>query len=140
MSAFSFPSSPRPWRILLLTWAGILYWLSSQSSLPSVPGAFDGIDKVEHTLYFAAGGLCFLLALRLHGSARSTTTAILLTLLFCSIVGVLDEWHQTFTPGRSGGDVWDWTADTLGGFLGSLLALIAEKRITSGGTTTSAGR
>jgi VanZ family protein len=42
-------------------------------------------------------------------------------------VGGLDEWHQTFTPGRSGGDVWDWLADMTGGFIGAFIALGVEK-------------
>ncbi|MBL9178029.1 MAG: VanZ family protein [Verrucomicrobiaceae bacterium] len=115
-------SSPLLWRVLVIIWAAVLWWLSSQSKLPS-PAKFEGIDKIEHTLYFAAGGMCFLLGLRTAGFARKTTSAILLTVLFCAITGLLDEWHQTFTPGRSGGDVWDWAADTLGGFVGAWLVL-----------------
>jgi VanZ family protein len=134
-----FLSSPLLWRTLVLIWAGILYWLSEQSSLPT-PGKFEGIDKIEHALYFAAGGMCFLLSLRLVGFARKTTIAIVLTVLFCSIVGALDEWHQTFTPGRSGGDVWDWTADTIGGFIGAIFVLTTERWLTSAETTTSAVR
>lgn len=134
-----FFSSPLLWRVLVIVWAAVLWWLSSQSKLPS-PAKFEGIDKIEHTLYFAAGGMCFLLGLRLAGLARQTITAVTLTVLFCSAVGLLDEWHQTFTPGRSGGDVWDWTADTLGGVLGALIAFAAERRLTSAETTTSAAR
>lgn len=115
-------SSPVLWSALVSIWAAVLWWLSSQSELPS-PAKFEGIDKIEHTLYFAAGGMCFLLGLRTAGFARKTTSAILLTVLFCAIAGLLDEWHQTFTPGRSGGDVWDWAADTLGGFVGAWLVL-----------------
>jgi len=115
-------SSPVLWSALVSMWAAVLWWLSSQSKLPS-PAKFEGIDKIEHTLYFAAGGMCFLLSLRTAGFARKTTSAILLTALFCAITGLLDEWHQTFTPGRSGGDVWDWAADTLGGFVGAWLVL-----------------
>lgn len=115
-------SSPVLWSALVSIWAAVLWWLSSQSKLPS-PAKFEGIDKIEHALYFAAGGMCFLLGLRTAGFARKTTSAIFLTVLFCAITGLLDEWHQTFTPGRSGGDVWDWAADTLGGFIGAWLVL-----------------
>jgi VanZ family protein len=121
-----FLSSPTLWRFLVLVWFGTLFWLSSQSNLPS-PAKFEGVDKFEHTIFFAAGGMCFLLGLRLAGFAKTTQTAILLTMLFCAGVGGFDEWHQTYTPGRSGGDVWDWSADTLGGFIGAVLALIAER-------------
>lgn len=134
-----FLALPVFWRVLTILWAGVLYWLSEQSKLPS-PAKFEGIDKIEHTAYFAAGGVCLLLSLRLAGFARQTGVAIVLTMLFCSLVGALDEWHQTFTPGRSGGDVWDWTADTVGGFLGALIALGIEKWLTSAETTTAAGR
>jgi VanZ family protein len=134
-----FLSSPLLWRLSVVLWFGTLYWLSSQSHLPS-PATFEGIDKIEHTVFFAGGGLCFLLGLRLAGFAKTKTVAILVTVLFCAAVGGFDEWHQTFTPGRSGGDMWDWTADLCGGFLGAVLALTAEKWLTSAGTTTSAAR
>ena len=130
---------PLFWRALVVIWAAVLWWLSSQSKLPS-PAKFEGIDKVEHAIYFAGGGMCFLLGLRLAGLARHTLPSITLTVLFCSLVGALDEWHQTFTPGRSGGDVQDWIADTLGGFLGAWIAIGAEKWLTSAGTTTEAER
>ncbi|MCF7785305.1 MAG: VanZ family protein [Prosthecobacter sp.] len=115
-------SSPSLWRVLVLLWFGVLFWLSSQSHLPS-PASFEGVDKLEHAIFFSAGGMCFLLGLRLAGFAKATQTAILVTVLFCGAVGGFDEWHQTYTPGRSGGDVWDWTADMCGGFLGAFLAM-----------------
>ena len=130
---------PLFWRLLAVVWVLVLWWLSSQSSLPS-PAKFEGVDKLEHAIYFATGGVCFLLGLRLAGFARQPVTAIVLTVLFCALVGGIDEWHQTYTPGRSGGDVWDWTADTLGGFVGALLALAGERFLTSAETTTSAAR
>ena len=44
-----------------------------------------------------------------------------LSVAVISVFGMLDEYHQLFTPGRSGGDVGDWTADTFGAFCGALL-------------------
>ena len=44
-----------------------------------------------------------------------------LTVALISVFGMLDEFHQLFTPGRSGGDVGDWIADTFGAFCGVLL-------------------
>jgi VanZ family protein len=119
-------STPTLWRFLVLLWFGTLYWLSSQSHLPS-PASFEGVDKLEHTIFFSAGGMCFLLGLRLAGFARSTTIATLCSVLFCAAVGGFDEWHQLHTPGRSGADVWDWTADLCGGFLGAFLAMALQK-------------
>lgn len=132
----SFLSRPVFWRVAVIAWAGVLYLLSAQPST-ALPGGFPGLDKIEHTGYFAGGGMCFLLGLRLAGFARGKMLAITLTVLFCSVVGILDEWHQLHVPGRSGGDVWDWLADTLGGFLGAHAAFWVEGRLTS--TSTTAG-
>jgi VanZ family protein len=71
------------------------------------PAKFEGIDKLEHTPSISPPvGCASCSACASPGSSdRMATTAIVLTVLFCAIVGALDEWHQTFTPGRSGGDV-----------------------------------
>ena len=41
-----------------------------------------------------------------------------------SVIGRLDEYHQTFTPGRSGNDYGDWLADTLGAAAGAFFVLL----------------
>ena len=38
--------------------------------------------------------------------------------------GALDELWQEFTPGRSGGDLYDWIADALGATVGAALTLV----------------
>ena len=121
-----FLSSPALWRFLVVLWFGVLFWLSSQTHLPS-PASFEGVDKLEHAIFFAAGGMCFLLSLRLAERARTTAIAILASVLFCGAIGGCDEWHQTYTPGRSGGDVLDWAADLCGGLIGAFLAFVAER-------------
>ena len=55
---------------------------------------------------------------------RATVGATaLLVVLTGAAVGWFDEWHQTFTPGRSGLDVYDWMADVTGSLLAVPLAL-----------------
>lgn len=137
MPAFAY--RPFFWRTLVLIWFGVLYWLSDQSTLPPPPGDLPNIDKFEHAGYFTLGGFCFLMGLRRAGLARGKWLALAVTVLFCTLVGVFDEWHQLHVPGRSGGDVGDWLADTLGGVFGTLAVFFAE-RITSAGTTTAAAR
>lgn len=121
-----FLSSPMFWRVLTVAWIGVLWWLSSQSFLPKA-GDFESADKWEHTIFFGIGGTCFLLSLRLAGRARSFGAALGLTLAFCALNGVVDEWHQLYTPGRSGADVWDWAADVTGGLVGTLAALLVQR-------------
>lgn len=132
----SFLCKALVWRLALIVWGGVLYWLSSRPGMV-MPVGFTGMDKIEHATYFTLGGMCFLLGLRLAGLAQGRTMAIVLTVLFCSFVGVLDEWHQLHVPGRSGGDVWDWLADTLGGFIGAHAAFWAQQWVTSASTKGS---
>ena len=39
--------------------------------------------------------------------------------LVIGLIGGLDEWHQSFTPGRSGNDLSDLLADVLGAAAGA---------------------
>lgn len=85
------------------------------------PSFFTWQDKVEHASYFCAGGLCFYLALRLMFPKLPTSSAMVLTIVFCSLIGATDEFHQSFVPGRSGNDLGDWLADTFGGLFAALI-------------------
>jgi len=81
----------------------------SQVAGPDVPG----IDKVEHALIY---GLLATLVVR-NGFLPGYGW---LAVLIVSIFGVSDEWHQSFTPGRSV-EVADWLADTIGAALAVFL-------------------
>lgn len=87
--------------------AAVIFFASSQSEV-AAPG-IPGIDKVVH---FSVYGLLATLVVRLRTGRR----AALLSILVVSLYGMTDEWHQSFTPGRSV-EVADWLADTLGAAL-----------------------
>jgi VanZ family protein len=110
---------------LVALWFAVLFWLSSQSHLQPPGPEFENKDKFLHTGYFSLGGGLFFLALRLRKPALGLLAATLITIAFCSAIGAFDEWHQTFTPNRSGNDPYDWMADTLGGLLGALGGSVA---------------
>ena len=119
---------PRTWLILLALWWVTLFILSHQSHLHPPGPDIENIDKVEHATYFTLGGAIFFLWLRNARPGLSFFTAAVITILFCSAVGALDEFHQTFVPNRSGNDPGDWAADTLGGLLGSLVGRWFQRR------------
>jgi len=105
------------WWIGVIIWAVVLWSLSANPSLPSGP-SFPLKDKLLHCLYFCGGSSCLLLALFGQASpVPACRTLVLRSLPFTAIIGALDEYHQTFTPGRSGNDPWDWLADVTGGVL-----------------------
>ena len=94
-------------------WFTILCILSSMSH-PGPHIDVIGFDKVEHCTYFFGGGVALGLALP---RKRWIPLIIFLT---GAAVGWFDEWHQSFTPGRSGLDVYDWIADCTGSLLAAL--------------------
>jgi VanZ family protein len=85
------------------------------------PPLFPHFDKLAHFSYFSAGGFLFIGWL-LHRNPKNPSWKLILgtTILAMAVLGGLDEWHQTFTPGRNGNDSWDWLADLLGGSSGAL--------------------
>ncbi len=98
---------------LLSGYASCIYWLSDQPQLYA-PMWFAHQDKIYHA------GAYFVLALLAWRSFRHFATKpfalMLSTLVFCSLYGVSDEWHQSFVAGRSA-DFTDWLADTAGAAL-----------------------
>jgi VanZ family protein len=97
-----------------IAYMGLITYLSSQAGkdLPQV--WWMRFDKVLHAMEY--GGLGFLVAFALGDVKRAWLWATLFGLGF----GVLDEFHQSFVPGRQGNDPGDMTADLVGSFLGAL--------------------
>ena len=85
------------------------------STLPST--GVPHVDKVVHFFLYAVLGL---LAARAVEAPTGRLRPLLLTLAAVVAFAALDEWHQTFVPGRSA-DVADWAADVIGASAGLLL-------------------
>jgi VanZ family protein len=120
---------PRTWLILLAIWWGVLFYLSHQSRLNPPGPDLKHMDKVYHATYFMIGGLCFFVWLRCRCPGVRFVAAAIITVLFCSLLGALDEYHQSFIPNRSGNDWGDWLADTTGGLIGAVLGNFAGSRL-----------
>ena len=99
--------------VLLILYCTFIYWLSDQPSLPT-PMLFSHQDKLFHAgAYFVMAGFA-LRTFRYH--TVSLPKLVINSLIFCSLYGMSDEWHQSFVPGRMS-DVADWAADTVGAML-----------------------
>lgn len=70
-------------------------------------------DKFAHFSAFAAGSALLTWALRVSTTWPPLRIAWM-TILALAIFGATDEWHQLYTPERSGADRYDWFADVLG--------------------------
>ena len=108
----------------LVLYCSFIFWLSSQPSLPA-PMIFSHQDKIHHMgAYFIMG----ILAWRFFNDFFSKpTTVMIVSLCFCSIYGMSDEWHQSFVPGRET-DVLDWLADTIGALIALITIQLTKRR------------
>lgn len=123
--------NPVFWAGCFLFWFVILNMLSHGHRFHP-PGAFlldiPHIDKVVHFGYFFGGG--GLLAAALYLAKRPSWPRLILTVtIVLSVVGIMDEFHQSFFVNRSGNDPGDWLADTLGAFFGALVFKKVHRRI-----------
>jgi VanZ family protein len=96
--------------LALLVYCAVIFWLSNQPSLP-LPMLFEYQDKLHHfTAYFVMGILAWR---NFRHFIKPPLTLALISITFCSVYGIFDEWHQAFVVGRTA-DSMDWFADTLG--------------------------
>uniref|UniRef100_UPI00404A5C3C VanZ family protein n=1 Tax=Cephaloticoccus sp. TaxID=1985742 RepID=UPI00404A5C3C len=95
---------PWLWPVLL----ALTIVVASGRGSVAAPNIID-FDKAAH---FSIYGLLATLVARAGFPERRRWWAILIVSLF----GLTDEWHQSFTPGRSV-EIADWVADTLGAIL-----------------------
>lgn len=98
-------------RLLSVAWMGMIFVLSSQSSVP-VPNVAESQDKFMHLIAFGVLGV-----LAARGWPPRVMRDVLYLVLAVSVYGIVDEIHQSFVAGRDA-SVYDWLADTLGGLIG----------------------
>lgn len=115
MATSPHPSPRRPLTIPRWVWPVALAigisTVSGQSNVPSPQ--IVNFDKVAHLLVF---GLLGTLIARVEGVARWPGLGVGWAVVLASAFGGLDEWHQSYTPGRYV-EFADWVADTVGAAL-----------------------
>lgn len=84
-----------------LIWMGLIFIVSAQPTLPSVPGWWDSLLKnAMHALAYAVLTGLIIRALRGHWSDNRLIR--LVTIGVAVAYALSDEYHQTFVPGRNG--------------------------------------
>ena len=112
-------------------WLPVVAWAALIFVGSSIPGndinpELGLHDKIAHATEYAIFGALLARAL----GARRWWLAILVGALY----GVSDEFHQTFTPRRSGNDLGDMTADLVGSALGATAWMLLLRRRRRDGT------
>jgi VanZ family protein len=118
------PSGPRLWARRAWIWgpplvaAAAIFVASSVESLPSTPG-----DLSDSTLHGIAFGTLAALLLRALAGGRwrgVTPAAALAAAGLAMVYGAVDEWHQSFVPGRTP-EARDLLADSAGAWIAVLV-------------------
>ena len=96
---------------------GMIFYLSHQpgkfAELPQIPG----IDKLLHVIAYGSLAAAFLYGLHpLAHQPPCRDVAAVVAVLFCTLYGISDEYHQSFVPGRFV-SAWDVAADGFGALL-----------------------
>ena len=115
------PSAHDLWWIAVVAWMAVIFRLSAIPG-SQVPGRFGSLG---HFLGYAVLGVLVFLALK---PGRSPMAVFALTVLFCSLYGITDEFHQSFVPSRSP-DIADWGVDTIGAAFGAAAALLIARGV-----------
>jgi VanZ family protein len=93
------------WPVLLM---GMTFFASGQSQIAAPQ--IGGIDKFGHFVVYAWLGV---LLVRIPVIAGLRPFGVWSAVIIASLYGLTDEFHQSFTPGRSV-EIADWVTDTLG--------------------------
>lgn len=114
------------WLAPPVAWAALLTFLSSlRNPVPvAVPTHFD---KLLHAGAFGVLGALATIGLRRAFGLRVEVAAVV-AVLASTLFGALDEWHQSFVPGRdvSAGDL---AADAVGALLAATLVVALVRRV-----------
>jgi VanZ family protein len=124
---FTADTQPRmAFRILLLGWMGLIFFLSSRSQLPSLRGMSPELESIAgHFTVYAV--LAILLWVVLPSERWSDRRRIVLAFVGAVAYGVSDEWHQSFVAGRDPA-LFDLAVDTVAAAC-ALIALNVVLRI-----------
>jgi hypothetical protein len=110
---------------MLMAWVALTLTLTSIPNLHVGPD-FRGADKIAHFTFYGIMGFLFVLWRREIG--RGAAAAVIWAAIFAALLGMVDEFHQQWIPGRSM-DLLDWAADFLGGTAGSFCSSVAASRL-----------
>ena len=101
-----------------LAWMGLIYGLSSRSTLLELPDTAAWYEVVDRALYKSAHMVAYgilawlyLRVLRVHFEPSASLRVV--SIIGAMVYGLTDEYHQTFVPGREG-KLTDVGVDTVG--------------------------
>jgi hypothetical protein len=125
------PPARRFFVLFLVYWLPVLAYatavlvVGSQAGLQA-PLPFLGADKVYHVVEYAGLGFFLARALRASLRVRWPLTAAIMAIVLGGLIGVADEVHQRWVPGRESSPL-DLMADLAGLVLAQVLYLVTHR-------------
>ncbi|MDY0221980.1 MAG: VanZ family protein [Desulfobacterium sp.] len=105
------------YRLPVIAYCALIFWQSSSASLDTLP-TFAHADKVMHFCGYALlGALVARMLVNETLLTLSLRNLILAAVIFSTLYGVGDEFHQSFVGERSA-DILDVVADGVGSVVG----------------------
>ena len=106
---------------LSLLWMILIF---TASSIPSttLPNNLPP-DYISHFLEYFIFGFLLNTWISTKVIKKKPTIAIILSMVICSLCGMMDEFYQSLIPGRVC-DPRDWVTDSIGGSIGAIFAFI----------------
>ena len=104
----------------------LIFYLSSLPAHEVPESWFPYQDKVQHIIAYTCLGFVFARALswkfRNNPQGKPFKNALYISIFMSTAYGALDEFHQSFTPGRSV-EFADFLADSVGSIIGAILVI-----------------
>lgn len=110
----------------VIIYSGIIYFVSAIPNLKG-PGEQLNLDKLIHFGEYMPFGFLVFRALNKTTQRLSSRSLLIVTLILTVFHAMVDEFHQSFVPGRSS-DWQDALADSIGGMVGGSIYLAQHMR------------
>ena len=104
------------YRLPVIAYCVFIFWQSSSASFDTLP-TFAHADKVMHLCGYALLGALVARMLVHESLAFSRRSLMIAAMVFSTLYGAGDEFHQSFVAERSA-DIFDVVADGVGSALG----------------------
>ena len=119
------------WFVVVM-YAAFIFTLSSLSHPPLISELPWKIpDWLLHAVEYSLFGYFLVKAFNVSFQFRSLFLLLVVTVLFGTLYGLTDEWHQSFVPQRES-SLHDVVADGIGTFCGAFVWLFMMPRIGKG--------
>jgi VanZ family protein len=103
-----------------------IWILSSMSTLPVPEMGIRLMDKILHAVAFGILAFALSFYFPLQAWKKRPWRSALLVVLITASYGAIDEFHQSFVPGRDM-SVFDWLADITGATVVMLVVALRER-------------